>query len=110
MTGKATIQQLITPAEAMELFRYAGIQEMHIAKDLHDFYRTQKGRYSDSLWDMMSLLSRELSDFIAALPLSREENDRLIALIIQQVQDGEQGAFAQGLRIGIQFAGWKENE
>lgn len=32
-------------------------QEMHIAKDLHDFYRTQKGRYSDSLWDMMSLLS-----------------------------------------------------
>lgn len=38
MTGKVPIQQLITPAEAMELFRYAGIQEMHIAKDLHDFY------------------------------------------------------------------------
>lgn len=57
MTGKVPIQQLITPAEAMELFRYAGIQEMHIAKDLHDFYRTQKWRYSDSLWDMMSLLS-----------------------------------------------------
>lgn len=147
MTGKVPIQQLITPAEAMELFRYAGIQEMHIAKDLHDFYRTQKGRYSDSLWDMMSLLSfvydtgrvqgmreerakrkeqepalavertesfystaRELSDFIAALPLSREENDRLIALIIQQVQDGEQGAFAHGLRIGKEFAGWEENE
>lgn len=57
MTGKVPIQQLITPAEAMELFRYAGIQEMHIAKDLHGFYMTQKGRYSDSLWDMMSLLS-----------------------------------------------------
>lgn len=57
MTGKVPIQQLITPAEAMELFRYASIQEMHIAKDLHDFYRTQKGRDSDSLWDMMSLLS-----------------------------------------------------
>lgn len=54
--------------------------------------------------------ARELSDFIAALPLSREENDRLIALIIQQVQDGEQGAFAQGLRIGKEFAGWEENE
>ena len=48
---------LIAPAEAMELFRYAGIQEVHIAKDLHDFYRAQKGRHSDSLWDMMSLLS-----------------------------------------------------
>lgn len=45
-----------------------------------------------------------------ALPISREENDRLIALIIQQVQDGEQGAFAQGLRIGKEFASWKENE
>lgn len=50
MTGKAQIQQLIAPAEAMELFRYAGVQEMRIAKDLHDLYRAQKGRHSDSLW------------------------------------------------------------
>lgn len=57
MTGKAPIQRLIAPAEAMELFRYAGIQEMYIAKDLYDFYRAQKGRHSDSLWDMMCLLS-----------------------------------------------------
>lgn len=58
MTGKAPIQRLIAPAEAMELFRYAGIQEMYIAKDLYDFYRAQKGRHSDSLWDnMMRLLS-----------------------------------------------------
>lgn len=54
--------------------------------------------------------ARELSDLIAALPISREENDRLIALIIQQVQDGEQGAFAQGLRIGREFAKWTENK
>ena len=66
MTGKAQIQQLIAPAEAMELFRYAGVQEMRIAKDLHDLYRAQKGRHSDS--------------------------------------------FAQGLRIGKEFADWKENE
>ena len=57
MTGKAPIQQLIAPAEAMELFKYAGIREMHIAKDLRDFYRAQRGGDSDSLWDMMSLLS-----------------------------------------------------
>jgi hypothetical protein len=30
---------------------------MYIAKDLYDFYRAQKGRDSDSLWDTMSLLS-----------------------------------------------------
>lgn len=57
MTGKAPIQQLITPDEAMELFNYASIQEMYIVKDLHDFYRTQKGRGSEKLWDIMSLLS-----------------------------------------------------
>lgn len=57
MTGKATIQQLITPAEAMELFKHAGVCEMYIAKDLHDFYRAQRGKHSDSLWDMISLLS-----------------------------------------------------
>lgn len=60
--------------------------------------------------DIFYSTARELSDFIAALPISREENDRLIALIIQQVQDGEQGAFAQGLRIGKEFASLKENE
>lgn len=54
--------------------------------------------------------ARELSDFIAALPIGQEENDRFIALIIRQVQDGEQGAFAQGLRIGKEFAGWNKNE
>ena len=48
--------------------------------------------------------ARELSDFIAALPISREENDRLIALIIQQVQDGEQGAFfLDGLPLCCSF-------
>lgn len=57
MTGKAPIQQLIAPAEAMELFKYAGVREMYIAKDLYDFYRAKRERNSDSLWDMMSLLS-----------------------------------------------------
>lgn len=57
MTGKAPIQQLITPDEAMELFNYASIQKMHIVKGLHDFYRTQKGRDGEKLWDMLSLLS-----------------------------------------------------
>lgn len=41
----------------MSLFRYAGCQEMHIAKDLHDIYREQRGKNGDRLWDMMSLLS-----------------------------------------------------
>lgn len=57
MTGKNPIQQLIEPDEAMKLFHYACIGEMHITKDLHDAYRTQRGRDNDSLWDMLSLLT-----------------------------------------------------
>ena len=57
MIGKAPFQQFIEPAEAISLFRYAGCQEMYIAKDLHVIYREQRGKDSDSLWDMMSLLS-----------------------------------------------------
>lgn len=57
MTGKAPIQPLIAPAEAIELFKHAGIREMYIAKDLYDVYRAQRGRDSDILWDTMSLLS-----------------------------------------------------
>lgn len=57
MIGKAPLQQFIEPAEAMSLFHYAGCQEMRIAKDLHDIYREQRGRDSNSLLDMMSLLS-----------------------------------------------------
>lgn len=52
-------------------------------------------------------IARKLGDFIAALPIGREENDRLIALIIQQVQAGEQGAFNQGFRMGYDFNKWK---
>lgn len=57
MIGKAPFQQFIGPAEAMSLFRYAGCQEMRIAKDLYDIYREQREETGDSLWDMMSLLS-----------------------------------------------------
>ena len=55
MTVKNPIRQLIEPDEAMKLFHYA--EEMHIVKDLHDTYRTQRGRGSDDIWDMLSLLT-----------------------------------------------------
>ena len=51
-------------------------------------------------------VSRELSDFIEGLPLSQPDNDKLIAIIIQQVQAGEQGAFYQGFRMGCDFYKW----
>lgn len=41
--------------------------------------------------------AQELSTYIHALNLTAEQNNRLIALIIEHVQDTERGAFAAGL-------------
>lgn len=57
MIGKEPFEQLITAAEAMDLFRFAGMQEIYIAKELRDLYREQEGRDSDREWDMLRLLS-----------------------------------------------------
>ena len=51
-------------------------------------------------------IARKLSNFIKGLPISQPDNDRLIAIIIQQVQAGEQGAFNQGFRMGSEFNKW----
>ena len=40
----------------------------------------------------------ELSDYIAALPLTKEQNDRLVALMVEQVCVTEMGAFKEGVR------------
>ena len=52
-------------------------------------------------------IARELGDFIKGLPISQPDNDRLIALIIQQVQAGEQGTFNQGFHMGYDFNKWQ---
>lgn len=52
------------------------------------------------------LVAQQLSNHIKALPLRQPENDRLISLIIDQVQAAEHGAFAQGFRMGAEFAGY----
>lgn len=52
-------------------------------------------------------IARELSEFIKGLPLSQPDNDKLIAIIIKQVQAGEQGTFNQGFHMGYNFAKWQ---
>lgn len=53
--------------------------------------------------------AHKLSDFIAQLPLSREQNDKLISLITAQVLDAEEGGFRFGLKIGVEY-GRSEND
>jgi hypothetical protein len=44
--------------------------------------------------------AKELSDFIRGLPLSHADNDKLIELIIKNINLAETGAFMKGLEMG----------
>jgi hypothetical protein len=47
--------------------------------------------------------AEKLSNFIKMLPLSQVDNDKLIALIVTQIQQAEKDAFEQGLTLGIKM-------
>lgn len=46
-------------------------------------------------------VARKLSDFIKSLPLSTDQNDRLVWLMIDQVEQAERDAFKQGFLMGV---------
>ena len=50
-------------------------------------------------------IANELGDFIKSLPLSHEENDELIRLMVKQVNVAETSAFIQGFAMGYEFGG-----
>lgn len=52
--------------------------------------------------------AQELSAYIHALNLTAEQNNELIALIIEHVQDAERGAFAAGLLAAESGDGYTE--
>ena len=51
--------------------------------------------------DQFFAKARELSDFIAHLPLGNVDNDRLVALMVEQTNIAEHGGFIHGLDIGV---------
>ena len=48
--------------------------------------------------------AKSLSDFISALPLSVEQNDKLVHGMVEQVKVAERAAFKQGFVTGIEYA------
>lgn len=54
-------------------------------------------------------IAQQLSDYIAGLSLDRISNDRLVALMVDQVQQAEKGAFAHGFRMGMEFANHEDS-
>ena len=48
-------------------------------------------------------MAQQLSEFVRSLPLDQPTNDRLVALMVDQVQQAEKGAFVHGYRMGMEF-------
>lgn len=55
MTGCKPTQERIAPEEAMKLFAYASVEEIHRAKALYDTYRETKDVSNPELWDLLDL-------------------------------------------------------
>lgn len=51
-------------------------------------------------------IAHQLSDELKGLPLSNEENDQLIDLMIKQVQEAECGAFVHGFKMGKKYGAY----
>lgn len=54
--------------------------------------------------------AQKLSDYIKKLPLSNDENDTLVSIILEHVTAAEKSALAQGFNMAMDFAGSGEKE
>lgn len=57
MTGKQIIPELVTPYEAMRLFKYTRIGGLTGLRQLYKVYSENKEPTGDHIWDLMQLLS-----------------------------------------------------
>lgn len=53
MNGKNTPQKLITPEEAIMLFKHANIEEMYRADDLYNAFRKSQQVRNASFWEFL---------------------------------------------------------
>lgn len=52
--------------------------------------------------------ANELSNFLRSLPLNNEDNDKLISLMVKQVNTAEKGAFLHGFSMGYGLGDFQE--
>ncbi|WP_435322136.1 hypothetical protein [Muriventricola aceti] len=53
--------------------------------------------------EQMTAATYELSNYIKSLPLTTEQNNTLVSLMVKQVQEAERGAFVQGFKWGMEY-------
>lgn len=66
--------------------------------DSESIYIEKSQEYIDS--------TREVSDYIGSLPLSREHNNTLIAMLVEHLNIRAKDAFAHGFYVGVKSATW----
>lgn len=54
--------------------------------------------------------AERLSDYIRELPLTAEQNDKLVQMLLDHVGDVQRCGFNQGLKVGKEFAEWEGRE
>ena len=54
--------------------------------------------------------AEKLSDYIRGLPLTAEQNHKLVQMLLDHVGDVQRCGFNQGLKVGKEFAGWEGRE
>ncbi|MBC8015725.1 MAG: hypothetical protein H7X79_08280 [Sporomusaceae bacterium] len=50
------------------------------------------------------VLEKNLSEFVKNLPISNDDSDKLIKLMLAQIQQAEKDSFEQGFGMGLQIA------
>lgn len=53
--------------------------------------------------EMFLKSAKEVSEYLKALPLTKEQNDTLVALMLEHVGQARQDAFMQGFQMGQDF-------
>lgn len=48
--------------------------------------------------------AKELSDYLLSLPLSHEDNEHVIDLIVKHVHEAERSGYLNGFKMGKEFA------
>lgn len=54
------------------------------------------------------VLAKNLREFVEGLPISNDDNDKLIKLILEQIQQTEKDSFLQGFEMGLEFAEYQQ--
>jgi len=58
--------------------------------------------------DDFLVFEKNLREFVKGLPISNDDHDKLIKLMLEQIKQTEKDSFLQGLEMGLEFAKYQQ--